>query len=158
MRQVARATSAAPTYFEPAKVGAEGPVDYYAIVDGGVFANNPAICSYVEARKILEAQGSAFPTESDLLVVSRAGMDETCLALPRCTFAPTCTVLARNSARRLVATTLGASRKPEKPTPSPHALLQASGTTCCASAKKDPAGAALCLSRGVQWPLNMAVG
>lgn len=70
MRQVARATSAAPTYFEPAKVEAEGPVDYYALVDGGVFANNPAMCAYVEARKILEAQGSAFPTESDLLVVS----------------------------------------------------------------------------------------
>ncbi len=70
MRQVARATSAAPTYFEPAKVEAEGAVDYYALVDGGVFANNPAMCAYVEARKILEAQGSAFPTESDLLVVS----------------------------------------------------------------------------------------
>jgi patatin-like phospholipase/acyl hydrolase len=70
MRQVARATSAAPTYFEPAKVEAEGPVDYYALVDGGVFANNPTMCAYVEARKILEARGVDFPTETDLLVVS----------------------------------------------------------------------------------------
>jgi patatin-like phospholipase/acyl hydrolase len=70
MRQVARATSAAPTYFEPAKVEAKGPVDYYALVDGGVFANNPAMCAYVEARKLLEAKGSSFPAETDVLVVS----------------------------------------------------------------------------------------
>ncbi len=67
MRQVARATSAAPTYFEPAKLEGEGPADYYALVDGGVFANNPAMCAYVEARRILEAEGAA---ASDVLVVS----------------------------------------------------------------------------------------
>lgn len=70
MRQVARATSAAPTYFEPAKVEANGQVDYYALVDGGVFANNPAMCAYVEAREILEARDSVSPSETDLLVVS----------------------------------------------------------------------------------------
>jgi patatin-like phospholipase/acyl hydrolase len=70
MRQVARATSAAPTYFEPAKVDAQGPVDYYALVDGGVFANNPAMCAYVEARRILEAKASELPAETALLVVS----------------------------------------------------------------------------------------
>jgi uncharacterized protein len=67
MRQVARATSAAPTYFEPAKVEAEDPVDYYALVDGGVFANNPAMCVYAEARRILEAEDSPY---TDILVVS----------------------------------------------------------------------------------------
>jgi patatin-like phospholipase/acyl hydrolase len=70
MRKVARATSAAPTYFEPAKVEANGQVDYYALVDGGVFANNPAMCAYVEARGILEARDSVSPSEPDLLVVS----------------------------------------------------------------------------------------
>ncbi len=70
MRQVARSTSAAPTYFEPAKVEAEGPVDYYALVDGGVFANNPAMCVYVEARRILEAEDSPYPPDTDVLVVS----------------------------------------------------------------------------------------
>ena len=70
MRQVARATAAAPTYFEPAKVEAKGPVDYYALVDGGVFANNPAMCAYVEARSILKERGSTPLDESDLLVVS----------------------------------------------------------------------------------------
>lgn len=70
MREVARATSAAPTYFEPAKVEARGPVDYYALVDGGVFANNPAMCAYVEATGILKERGLASPDESDILVVS----------------------------------------------------------------------------------------
>lgn len=70
MRQVARATSAAPTYFEPAKVETEGPVDYYALVDGGVFANNPAMCAYVEARRILDAKDSPYPPGTDALVVS----------------------------------------------------------------------------------------
>ena len=44
MRDVARATSAAPTYFEPAQVG-DPPM---ALVDGGVFANNPGMCAYVD--------------------------------------------------------------------------------------------------------------
>ena len=43
---VARATSAAPTYFEP--LGLEG----MALVDGGVFANNPAMCAYAEAARL----------------------------------------------------------------------------------------------------------
>jgi len=49
MREAARATSAAPTYFEPAKVPAATPKGYQALVDGGVYANNPAMCAYVEA-------------------------------------------------------------------------------------------------------------
>lgn len=50
MREVARATSAAPTYFEPAQV--DLGYDYAACIDGGVFANNPALCAYVEAQKL----------------------------------------------------------------------------------------------------------
>jgi predicted acylesterase/phospholipase RssA len=48
MWQVARATSAAPTYFEPARIPAGN--DHWALIDGGVFANNPAACALVEAR------------------------------------------------------------------------------------------------------------
>jgi predicted acylesterase/phospholipase RssA len=44
MRDVARATSAAPTYFEPAHFG-QPP---RALVDGGVFANNPGMCALVD--------------------------------------------------------------------------------------------------------------
>jgi predicted acylesterase/phospholipase RssA len=61
MWQVARATSAAPTYFEPAKVPAGK--DHWALIDGGVFANNPAACALVEARV-------RHPEATDFLLVS----------------------------------------------------------------------------------------
>ena len=48
MRDVARATSAAPTYFEPARLAARRPQVDYALVDGGVFANNPGMCAFVD--------------------------------------------------------------------------------------------------------------
>jgi uncharacterized protein len=51
MRLAARATSAAPTYFEPALLDLPGR-DKLALIDGGVFANNPAMCGYVEATKL----------------------------------------------------------------------------------------------------------
>lgn len=53
LRDLARATSAAPTYFEPAKVTTtvDGAKTRY-LVDGGVFANNPALCAYAEAVKL----------------------------------------------------------------------------------------------------------
>jgi uncharacterized protein len=81
MKQVARATSAAPTYFEPVKIGAEGSSDYYALIDGGVFANNPALCAYVEARGYLEMEGSPYPPDADLLLVS-LGTGELTRTLP----------------------------------------------------------------------------
>ena len=62
MAKVARATSAAPTYFEPLKLETEGTVDYWALIDGGVFANNPAMCG------VAEAMGEY--GRDDLLVVS----------------------------------------------------------------------------------------
>jgi uncharacterized protein len=65
MKLVGRATSAAPTYFEPehlvAPVPGESPSDY-ALVDGGTFANNPAMCAYAEARRN--------HPEADVLIVS----------------------------------------------------------------------------------------
>ncbi|MBI2686716.1 MAG: patatin-like phospholipase family protein [Acidobacteria bacterium] len=63
MWQVARATSAAPTYFEPARLDAMRPGDYWALIDGGVFANNPAACALVEAR-------TQFPDAANFLVCS----------------------------------------------------------------------------------------
>jgi patatin-like phospholipase/acyl hydrolase len=48
--EVARATSAAPTYFEPAAVTSLSGITY-PLVDGGVFASNPALCAYAEARQ-----------------------------------------------------------------------------------------------------------
>jgi predicted acylesterase/phospholipase RssA len=47
VRDVARATSAAPTYFEPANIHA---LDHSVrpLIDGGVFANNPSLCAFAE--------------------------------------------------------------------------------------------------------------
>ncbi len=73
MRDVARATSAAPTYFEPFLVEG-GPHDGCAFIDGGVHSNNPAMCAYVEARKV-------YPDENDFLMVS-LGTGELTRSLP----------------------------------------------------------------------------
>lgn len=62
MWEVARATSAAPTYFEPYRLKTAAPVGYYALVDGGVFATNPAMCAYADARR--------FEPTAELVVVS----------------------------------------------------------------------------------------
>lgn len=48
MVQAAHATSAAPTYFEPVRVGEA------TLVDGGVFAINPAMCAYAEVAGRLD--------------------------------------------------------------------------------------------------------
>src|SRR3954447_23630200 len=47
--RAARATSAAPTYFEPAELPPFENEGAHALIDGGVFANNPAACAYAEA-------------------------------------------------------------------------------------------------------------
>ncbi len=51
IRDAAQATSAAPTYFEPVRLEREHGRPDLALVDGGVFANNPAMCAYAEALK-----------------------------------------------------------------------------------------------------------
>lgn len=61
MKFVGRATSAAPTYFEPALVPVQGTMR--ALIDGGVFVNNPVVSAYAEAKRI-------FPGEEEMLVVS----------------------------------------------------------------------------------------
>ncbi len=53
LRDVVRATTAAPTYFEPATI--YSLADFHSrrrmtMIDGGIFANNPALCAYAEAR------------------------------------------------------------------------------------------------------------
>lgn len=50
--EVARATSAAPTYFEPALVQNFTLESNETLVDGGVFANDPSLCAVFEAKKL----------------------------------------------------------------------------------------------------------
>lgn len=54
MKDVARATSAAPTFFPPLNLPVQtaAGATRMSLIDGGVFANNPGMCAYVEAQKI----------------------------------------------------------------------------------------------------------
>ncbi len=63
MKDAARATSAVPAYFEPFKLETKGITEYYALLDGLIFAGNPAMCAYVEAI-------NTYPEAKDFLVVS----------------------------------------------------------------------------------------
>jgi hypothetical protein len=51
LESVARATSAAPTYFPPASITNRAGQSF-TMIDGGVFANNPTICAMVEAYRL----------------------------------------------------------------------------------------------------------
>ena len=52
MRDVVRATTAAPTFFQPTKVQPADGSSSYGLVDGGIDAGNPAMCAYAEAIKM----------------------------------------------------------------------------------------------------------
>jgi len=49
-RDAARATSAAPTYFEPKPLNIDARD--HVLIDGGVFMNSPSVSAYAEARKL----------------------------------------------------------------------------------------------------------
>lgn len=70
MRDVARATSAAPTYFEPLNLDLHLPSNLTVmetLVDGGIFANNPAMCAYADAKKMMINDGRP---NDEILIVS----------------------------------------------------------------------------------------
>ncbi len=50
LRDVALATASSPTYFEPHKVPFRDDNDYLSFIDGGIYANNPALCAYIDAK------------------------------------------------------------------------------------------------------------
>ncbi|MBD2017489.1 patatin-like phospholipase family protein [Microcoleus sp. FACHB-53] len=75
MHQAAMATSAAPTYFKPHKVEASVKHEtqgrgFYALVDGGVFANNPTSLALMEAIIDSKKPGKTPLELQDILVVS----------------------------------------------------------------------------------------
>jgi patatin-like phospholipase/acyl hydrolase len=64
MKDVVRASTAAPTYFEPAQLSsANDDEELFALIDGGLQSNNPALCAYVEAK-------SKNPDADNFLLVS----------------------------------------------------------------------------------------
>lgn len=69
IRDVALATAAAPSYFEPVLVHSMSDVSY-PLVDGGVFANNPALCAYAEARTLFKKMDHRFVTAKNMIMIS----------------------------------------------------------------------------------------
>lgn len=69
VKDVARATSAAPTYFEAARVTNDLKTPF-ALVDGGVYANNPALAAYAEVRTMDFNSNDELPTAKDMLIIS----------------------------------------------------------------------------------------
>ncbi len=61
---VARATSAAPTYFEAKRVVSNGG-STLGCIDGGLFANSPALCGFTEIREMHKEL-----TTSDVVICS----------------------------------------------------------------------------------------
>ncbi len=75
VKDVARATSAAPTFFEPASITSISGTRY-SLIDGGLYANNPTLCAYSEAKKmnfnaILKKDDKpSTPSAEDMVIVS----------------------------------------------------------------------------------------
>lgn len=69
VKDITRATSAAPGYFEPAKVRSIAGTQY-TLLDGGIFANNPALCAYAEAMQLFGQNEVQAVTPGNILMVS----------------------------------------------------------------------------------------
>jgi uncharacterized protein len=75
VRDLCRATSAAPTYFEPANIKSLYGQEF-TLIDGGVFANNPALCAYAESRKVAfskvlqDKKKPDYPSIKNMIIVS----------------------------------------------------------------------------------------
>jgi hypothetical protein len=69
MRDVAFATSATPTLFPPARVPRPGAAGSLALVDGGIYANNPSMHAYSEIHEM-------FPGKDDQFLLLSLGTGE----------------------------------------------------------------------------------
>ncbi|UCS93051.1 patatin-like phospholipase family protein [Echinicola marina] len=69
VKDIARATSAAPTYFETSRIKNSLGTPY-PLIDGGVFVNNPALVAYSEVRTMNFEGIKHLPTAKDMMIVS----------------------------------------------------------------------------------------
>lgn len=65
--QVARATTAAPSYFAPVQLTVGGR--QRSLIDGALFARNPAVWAWLEAKKLMAGQTST-ASQKDMMMVS----------------------------------------------------------------------------------------
>jgi patatin-like phospholipase/acyl hydrolase len=69
VKDIARATSAAPTYFETARIKNDLGTPF-PLIDGGVFVNNPALVAYSEVRNMELENIDESPMAKDMMIVS----------------------------------------------------------------------------------------
>ncbi|MGL4904003.1 MAG: patatin-like phospholipase family protein, partial [Cetobacterium sp.] len=74
LKDVVIATSSAPVYFNAKKLISLNN-DIYNCIDGGIFANNPALIAYAEARNIdfkksIGKDKPSFPGSDDMILIS----------------------------------------------------------------------------------------
>lgn len=69
VRDVARSTSAAPTFFPSAVIKNLVTDKIMVNIDGGVYANNPTMCGYAECRNTIFPQAS-YPSAEEMLILS----------------------------------------------------------------------------------------
>lgn len=75
VKDICRATSAAPTYFTPVQIKSMYG-QLFSLIDGGIYANNPALCAYAEARKMPFAElfkthlKPNYPSVNDMIIIS----------------------------------------------------------------------------------------
>ncbi len=62
-KDAARATSAAPTYFDALNLEDIVNNKKYSLIDGGIIANNPSLFAYTEATKL-------YPNDSNFVIIS----------------------------------------------------------------------------------------
>ena len=69
LREIARATSAAPAYFRVAKATSMDGAPSY-LIDGGIYANDPTMCAIIEAKKTMYRDRDEYPKIKDMYVIS----------------------------------------------------------------------------------------
>jgi uncharacterized protein len=71
VRDVVRSSTAAPVSFPPATITNMATGEIMINIDGGVFANNPAMCAYAEARATrFPERNTDFPKADDMILLS----------------------------------------------------------------------------------------
>ena len=73
LKDVARSTSAAPTYFPPATARSADDLLLYTI-DGGLFANNPSMCALIEGLKVFKKGAEMFSPEYMMILSIGTGI------------------------------------------------------------------------------------
>ena len=75
VREAARATSAAPTYFAPAVFIDRETNEKLTLIDGGMIANNPILATHIEARKL-------YPNADEFRILSISTASSLCVLHP----------------------------------------------------------------------------